>query len=101
VEEMMAQGLLEEVRALLSRGYGPNLKSMQALGYRHMVQHLVNGVDISEAVRTMKRDTRRFAKRQMTWFRRDQEINWFHPRQIKEILNLAGRFLGGLNRDDN
>jgi tRNA dimethylallyltransferase len=101
VEEMMAQGLLEEVRALLSRGYGPNLKSLQALGYRHMVQHLINGVDISEAVRTMKRDTRRYAKRQMTWFRRDQEINWFHPQQMEDIFRLAERFLGGLNRDDS
>lgn len=101
VEEMMAQGLLEEVRALLSRGYGPNLKSLQALGYRHMVQHLINGVDISEAVRTMKRDTRRYAKRQMTWFRRDQEINWFHPQQMEDIFRFAERFLGGLNRDDS
>jgi tRNA dimethylallyltransferase len=89
VEEMMAQGLLGEVRGLLNRGYGPNLKSMQALGYRHMVQH------------TMKRDTRRYAKRQMTWFRRDREINWFHPRQMEDIVRLAGRFLGGLNRNDS
>ena len=101
VEEMLAQGLLEEVRGLLSRGYGPNLKSMQALGYRHLVQHLINGVDITEAVRTMKRDTRRYAKRQMTWFRRDREINWFHPRQKEDIVRLAGRFLGGLNRNDS
>ncbi len=96
VEEMMAQGLLEEVRGLLSRGYGPNLKSMQALGYRHMVQHLINGVDITEAIRTMKRDTRRYAKRQMTWFRRDRDINWFHPRQVEDIFRLAGRFLDGV-----
>ena len=101
VEEMMTQGLLEEVRELLSRGYGPNLKSMQALGYRHMVQHLINGVGITEAVRTMKRDTRRYAKRQMTWFRRDQEINWFHPREKEDIVRLAGQFLGGLNGDDS
>jgi tRNA dimethylallyltransferase len=101
VEEMMALGLLEEVRGLLSRGYGPNLKSMQALGYRHMVQHLINGLDITEVVKTMKRDTRRYAKRQMTWFRRDQNINWFHPRQMGDIVELAGRFLGGLNRDDS
>ncbi len=89
----MNQGLLEEVKGLLSRGYGPNLKSMQALGYRHMVQHLMNAVDITEAVRTMKRDTRRYAKRQMTWFRRDQEINWFHPREREDIVRLAKRFL--------
>jgi tRNA dimethylallyltransferase len=99
VEKMMSLGLLEEVRELLSRGYGPNLKSMQALGYRHMVQHLIHGVAITEAVRTMKRDTRRYAKRQMTWFRRDQEINWFHPSQKEDIVRLAGRFLCGLNQD--
>ncbi|MCG6943968.1 MAG: tRNA (adenosine(37)-N6)-dimethylallyltransferase MiaA [Deltaproteobacteria bacterium] len=99
VEKMMSLGLLEEVRELLSRGYGPHLKSMQALGYRHMVQHLIHGVAITEAVRTMKRDTRRYAKRQMTWFRRDQEINWFHPSQKEDIVRLAGRFLCGLNRD--
>ena len=101
VEEMMTQGLLEEVRGLLSRGYGPNLKSMQALGYRHIVRHLINGVDIAESVRTMKRDTRRYAKRQITWFQRDQEINWFHPREKEDIVRLAERFLGGLNRHDS
>ena len=101
VEEMMSQGFLEEVRGLLSRGYGPNLRSMQALGYRHMVQHLINGLDITEAVRTMKRDTRRYAKRQMTWFRRDQEINWFHPRETEDIVRLAGRFLSDFNGDDS
>jgi tRNA dimethylallyltransferase len=90
---MMNQGLVEEVKGLLSRGYKPNLKSMQALGYRHMIRYLINGVDIKEAVRTMKRDTRRYAKRQMTWFRRDQEINWFHPREKEDILRLAKRFL--------
>jgi tRNA dimethylallyltransferase len=101
VEEMMSRGFVEEVQGLLSRGYGPNLKSMQALGYRHMVQHLIDGVDITEAVRTMKRDTRRYAKRQMTWFRRDQEIHWFHPKQKEEIVKLAGRFLGEFNRDES
>lgn len=100
VEEMMSQGLVEEVKGLLSRGYGPDLKSMQALGYRHMVQHLIDGMDITEAVRTMKRDTRRYAKRQMTWFRRDQEIRWFHPKQKEEIVRLAEQFLGDFNGDE-
>jgi tRNA dimethylallyltransferase len=92
VEEMMAQGLLAEVTELLNRGYGPQLRSMQALGYRHAVQHLLDGVDLAEVVRTMKQDTRRYAKRQMTWFRRDQEINWFHPEEA-DIVGLARRSL--------
>jgi tRNA dimethylallyltransferase len=93
VEEMMELGLLAEVRELLDRGYGPHLKSMQALGYRHMVQHLVNGMKIAEALRTMKRDTRHYAKRQMTWFGGDQEIKWFHPEEVEEIGRLAREFM--------
>ena len=101
VEKMMELGLLSEVRELLSRGYGPHLKSMQALGYRHMVQHLKNGAEITEAVRKMKRDTRNYAKRQMTWFRRDQEINWFHPKEVEDITKLAKQFLGDLNHGES
>jgi len=96
VEEMMELGLVNEVRELLNRGYGVHLKSMQALGYRHMVQHLINGMKIAEAVRTMKRDTRHYAKRQMTWFGGDQEIKWFHPQEMERIARLAREFMGGL-----
>ena len=96
VAEMMELGLLTEVRELLDRGYGPDLKSMQALGYRHMVHHLINGMKIDEAVRTMKRDTRHYAKRQMTWFGGDQEIKWFHPQETEEIARLAREFMGRL-----
>jgi tRNA dimethylallyltransferase len=93
VELMMEQGFVEEVKGLLQRGYEPSLKSMQSLGYRHMVQYLIDGMELSEVLRTMKRDTRRYAKRQITWFRRDQEINWFHPDEGQNILRLAGQFL--------
>lgn len=93
VEAMMAAGFLEEVKGLLRRGYGSDLKSMQALGYRHMVQYLINGVELTEALRTMKRDTRRYAKRQMTWFRGDEEISWFHPDEVHSIVQLVEQFL--------
>jgi tRNA dimethylallyltransferase len=93
VESMMERGLLGEVENLLKLGYGPRLKSMQSLGYRHMLQHIIDGMELSEALRTMKRDTRRYAKRQMTWFRRDQEINWFHPEEVRSILRLVHHFL--------
>ena len=93
VQEMMELGLLTEVRELLERGYGPHLKSMQALGYRHMAQHLINGMKLAEAVRTMKRDTRHYAKRQTTWFGGDQEIRWFHPESVGEISRLARAFM--------
>jgi tRNA dimethylallyltransferase len=66
-EGMFRKGLLEEARSLLARGYGRNLKPMGALGYRHAVAHLLDGVPLGETVETMKRDTRRYAKRQATW----------------------------------
>jgi tRNA dimethylallyltransferase len=92
-DEMMTLGLLEEVKELIKKGYGPHLKSMQALGYRHMVQHLIAGVKIAETVRKMKRDTRHYAKRQLTWFRGDQEVTWFHPQEEEDIRRLVREFL--------
>jgi tRNA dimethylallyltransferase len=78
VEQMLDEGLLGEVKGLLARGYGPELGSMQSIGYRHMVEFCLGHWSWDEAVRLLKRDTRRYAKRQMTWFR-DKGITWFHP----------------------
>lgn len=66
-EEMFRRGLAEEVRGLLARGFGRSLKPMMALGYRHAVAHLLDGVPLPETIEAVKRDTRRYAKRQMTW----------------------------------
>jgi tRNA A37 N6-isopentenylltransferase MiaA len=93
VQRMMAQGLQEEVAWLLERGYGPELKSMQSLGYRHLVRYLTGRTGLAEAVATMKRDTRRYAKRQMTWFGCDPEIRWIHASERERITRLALAFL--------
>ncbi len=93
VERMMAQGFLGEVSWLLDEGYGPQLKSMQSLGYRHLVGYLAGGRSLRQAVTTIKRDTRRYAKRQTTWFGRDPEISWFHPSQRESMTSLAAAFL--------
>ena len=95
VEAMMALGFLDEVKELLRRGYGPQLKSMQTLGYRHLVRYLTDGVSLNETLRTLKRDTRRYAKRQMTWFRKDLEIHWFHPEEVQSIAKLVEQFWPG------
>ena len=76
VEEMMRRGLQEEVRGLLDRGYSPALKTMQSLGYKEMTAYLQGEYDLAEAVRRIKRDTRRYAKRQLTWFKADPEVRW-------------------------
>jgi tRNA dimethylallyltransferase len=76
VEAMMAQGLLREVQGLLDRGYSPALRPLRAIGYRHMIGHLKEHLSINDAVASLKRDTRRYAKRQLTWFRHEDEIEW-------------------------
>jgi len=75
-EEMFRRGLPEEVRGLLARGYGRSLKPMMAIGYRHAVAHLLDGVPLSETIEAVKRDTRRYAKRQVTWL--SSEPNLVH-----------------------
>jgi tRNA dimethylallyltransferase len=76
VEGMMAAGLVEEVQRLIDRGYSPGLKALRSIGYRQICAYLAGEYPLDEAVRLIKRDTRRYAKRQMTWFNNDKEINW-------------------------
>jgi len=94
VDEMMAKGWREEVRDLLGRGYSAGLKSMQSLGYRRLVLHLNGGMDLPAAVQRIKQDTRRFAKRQLTWFKPDPEIHWFpcFPEKYESIRHLVSDF---------
>jgi tRNA dimethylallyltransferase len=73
---MAAAGLLDEVRALLGRGYGPILPALQGIGYRQFVQVALGRLDPARALALMQRDTVRYAKRQMTWFTREPGIEW-------------------------
>lgn len=77
VDAMIANGLVDEVRGLLAKGYSPELKSMKAIGYRQICEYLAGKYTLDEAVRLMKIETRQYAKRQLTWFRNDSEIKWF------------------------
>ncbi len=76
VDQMIAGGLLEEVRGLLDCGFSASLRPMQSLGYRHMTAFLAGEWDWDAALDALKQDTRRFAKRQMIWFRGDKRIQW-------------------------
>jgi tRNA dimethylallyltransferase len=92
-KEMIGQGLLQEVRALRKRGYGPELRSMQALGYRHM-QPVIEGSETLEiALQSMQRDTRRFARRQRTWLRKVSDVEWMDPQRRDEIVARVESFL--------
>ncbi len=93
VDEMMEKGLLEEVRTLLKMGYGPELKPMQGLGYREMCSFLRGEMELDEAVRLIKRNTRRYAKRQFTWFRKEEGMEWFRPDDLHSLLERIRVFL--------
>ncbi len=93
VDAMIAAGLVDEVKELLSRGYAPDLNSMRSIGYRHIVDFIKERLSWHEAVRTLKRDTRRFAKRQLTWFKADSDIAWYTPGQLSDISRLIKKFL--------
>ena len=80
VDEMMSAGLLQEVERLRSRGYGMDLVSMQGLGYKEIYAYLEGECSLEEAVSRIKLGTRHFAKRQLTWFRREKDVIWLEKR---------------------
>jgi tRNA dimethylallyltransferase len=94
VDAMISAGFVEEVRNLLARGYAGDLKSMQSIGYRHMIDYIEGRLSWEECMRTLKRDHRRYAKRQLTWFGADPEIIWKEPRQVSQIKDSINNFLG-------
>ena len=93
VDAMIAQGFLDEVRRLMARGYGIDLKSMQSLGYRHLAAVVSGDARLSEAVTMLKRDHRRYAKRQLTWFGARQSIHWLTPDQTEAAADRIRAFL--------
>ena len=100
IDEMLKEGLLEEVQKLKDMGYHRGMVSMQGLGYKEILAYLDGECDLDTAVYTIKRDTRHFAKRQLTWFRRERQVTWIQKevydydedRILKAMLShLEGR----------
>ena len=91
---MVEAGLLEEVRGLVAKGYELALKPLRSVGYRQMGQVLQGRRELPAAIDEMKQETRRLAKRQLTWFRADPEVRWFHPREKDLIFEAASLFFG-------
>lgn len=95
VEKMLGEGLVEEVQSLLARGLTPDLKALRSIGYKEICAFLAGDCDLAEATRLMKRDTRHYAKRQLTWFKRDNEIYWVdYPDSFATICNHVMEFYG-------
>lgn len=83
VDIMMEQGLVEEVQKLKNMGYHKKMVSMQGLGYKEILEYLEGECSLEEAVYRIKRDTRHFAKRQLTWFRREREVVWVNKQEFE------------------
>lgn len=89
VDKMIDEGLIEEVKMILSMGYSKENNSLNSLGYKEIIDLLENKITLSEAINLIKRNTRRFAKRQLTWFNSDKRIHWFELQSFDEINLIA------------
>ena len=95
IDQMIEKGFLQEVESLIKMGYGPELKPMQSLGYKQMVQFLLKEIEWDEAIRQVRRDTRHYAKRQLTWFKADSEVHWWdESTDQQKIFFKIKSFLG-------
>ena len=94
----IGKGLVEETRRLLAQGYSRNLTSMKSLGYRQMAGFLEGEYGFEEAIRRLKRDTRHFAKRQMTWFRKEPNVEWLEISHDEALTNIIDRVLGRIDQ---
>lgn len=88
VDMMVAEGLVEEARRLYPKRH---LNALQTVGYRELFDHFDGKCSMEEAIELIKRNSRRYAKRQMTWFRRDESIGWFPPKDIDDIIAFIDR----------
>ncbi len=93
VQQMMSHGFLAEIRDLLDKGYSPELKPLQSIGYRQLILHLQGVLSLDEALRLIVRDTRRYAKRQNTWFSRVPGIKIVNENERQYIPQLIHSFL--------
>ena len=91
VDRMLDQGLEAEVKTLFDRGYGPELISMQGLGYKHFLAHFLGRTSREEAIALLKRDTKRYAKRQFTWFRREPDATWVDITGLERTEDILER----------
>lgn len=97
VDKMLEEGLIEEVRSLVKKGYGIENNSMQGIGYKEVLEYLEEKTSYEEMIEKLKRNSRRYAKRQITWFKRDDRVKWFFRDEYskEEIINEIVEIYGG------
>ncbi|MGD8778675.1 MAG: tRNA (adenosine(37)-N6)-dimethylallyltransferase MiaA [Ignavibacteria bacterium] len=99
VDEMMEKGLIEETKKVLMMGYNKNCNSLNTVGYKEMISFLDNEITLERAIELIKRNTRRYAKRQMTWFRKDERIKWFYINSNDDLGEAAVKIFGEIKSD--
>lgn len=100
VDAMIAQGLIGEVQQLLEKGYSTESQALQSIGYREIIDYLTGEYEREEAIRLIKRNSRRYAKRQLTWYRKNQDIHWFEAGDEAKILSfIEARIRAGLTAE--
>jgi len=93
VDRMLEAGLIEEVKKLVEMGYGRGSTAMQGIGYKEVLSYLKGEQTLEETIYILKRDTRHYAKRQMTWFRRIKEINWLEIDENTDLKEIAEKII--------
>ncbi len=94
VDKMINDGLVSEVKKLLADGYSKELNSLNTVGYKEIISYLNNEISLERAIELIKRNTRRYAKRQLTWFRNDKRIEWFDANDVADLKNLSKNISG-------
>lgn len=95
VDKMISAGLVDEVKSVLDKGFSPELNSLNTVGYKEIIAYLEEEFCLDRAVELIKRNTRRYAKRQMTWFRKDERIKWFEIEKEKDLDKIADIIIEG------
>lgn len=98
VDKMIFEGLVEETQEVLNKGYSTDLNSLNTVGYKEIISYLNGEIDLERAIELIKRNTRRYAKRQMTWFRKDDRIKWLEIKNESDIHNSVKLIYNEINR---
>lgn len=93
VDAMIDAGLIDEVKSILELGYSKEINALNTVGYKEIIQYLENEISLDRAVELIKRNTRRYAKRQMTWFNKDKRITWYLIHQQSDLIRVCDKII--------
>ena len=97
VDKMILNGFVDEVKKILNMGYDQNLNSLNTVGYKEIIEYLKGSITLERTIELIKRNTRHYAKRQMTWFRKDNRIQWFNISDINQLDQIADEIIQSIN----